>query len=289
MQTQTYLRNSNPVPLDLLRDSELDLAENEFCDLFASKMDELKRDKVILKNPRDKTFAVHSAVEKSRYHPKGQRRIKKRIHQRLGHFPYCGGVLIDLTVADPDREEDVYRGKHRLLAWQDSGSGWRYFMDRVNKYRKAHGLSKVKRYIRVVEDQPGREFPCPHIWFPNLKHLAPIEVLQRLWPYGNVDLQYRDSESPATYIIKYLTKMEGKGFMQAMIWYFHLRMFSTSRDYKYSPDHSAPSPWRFHCSLHQSAVQGAVDMLTHEGYSHLRAGPASAWHSAAHGPPGPPC
>lgn len=229
-------------------------------------MEDYRSKWILLKNTQDQTLSVKRSIQNTRYHPDGQKRIKRKIFDRLGHYPAQGGILITPTIAPPDNKTGRYKGMFRLNAWDSFGYKTRHFMDEINKWRKRHGLSKVKRFIRVMEDQPDRHYPCPHIWFPGLKWLAPIDVIQGLWPYGDVDLEYRDQTSPATYITKYITKMQGKDFMQAMMWRFALRLFSTSRDFRYAVPEPTSQKWSFHAAGGQSRIKEAVDMLVADGW-----------------------
>lgn len=231
-------------------------------------MDDLFNKLVVLKNPDKKDVVVKRSIQSTRYHKDGQRKIKEKIHKRLAHYPGQNGILLTLTVASSDSPQSSYDGTTRLDAWRGFGYRTRDFMDRLNKWRKAHNLSKVKRYIRVLEDQKDRLYPCPHIWFPGLKWLAPIEEIQRLWPYGNVDIDFIENTTPANYIIKYISKMEGRDFMQVMIWHYRLRLFSTSRNFRYIYKDKSDSGWRFSCSGNRFRVEENIELLVNEGYSH---------------------
>jgi hypothetical protein len=140
-------------------------------------------------------------------------------------------------------------------------------MDRVNKWRKAHGYYKVKRYLKVIEDQKTRGYPAPHLWFPSLKYLAPIKVLQKLWPWGNLDLTPTWSGRPAEYIQKYISKMEGRDSMMSFMWFYHLRLYSTSRDFEYQTELKNTSGWVFFGSAKFLRAKEMLDQLIKEGYS----------------------
>jgi hypothetical protein len=235
-------------------------------------MEDLFGKLVVLKNRDTKEVIIRRSIQSSRYHPDGQRRLKKKIYNRLSTYPAEGGTLLTLTIADLNNQSGCYEGMDRLIAWKDFGYRVREFMDRVNKSRKARGLKKVKRYIKVLEDQKDRLYPCPHIWFPGLKWLEDIDVLQRLWPYGNVDLKYADSTAPAAYIIKYIAKMNGRDFMQVMIWHFRLRLYTTSRDFVYIYKDEKDSGWRYHFSGGPFSAQESASLLVAQGYTSTQAG-----------------
>jgi hypothetical protein len=98
----------------------------------------------------------------------------------------------------------------------------RDFIDKINKWRKARGLSKIKGFLHVNEDQPGSGYPAPHIVFPGLKYLAPHDVVAKLWGNGFIKVNVGGSVNPAKYACKYITKMEGKDSMMAMMWFLVL-------------------------------------------------------------------
>ena len=253
--------------LNLLRPENFTPLENKYSQAWVSRMGILHDKRVVLKNPREKKVCIKRQIESTRYHPAGQARIKRKIHDRLGASPSENGILLTLTVADLDGGHTFYQGTSRLDAWRGFGYRTREFMDRVNKLRKTHGKRKIRRYIKVLEDQKGRRYPCPHIWFPGLKGLAYVKDVQKLWPYGNVDLKYIQNMTPANYIIKYISKMEGHDFMQAMIWHYRLRLFSTSRDFKYTYQDKPESPWRYSSTGDYFRAKENVELLVQEGYS----------------------
>ena len=267
LQTHTPETPQPKPSLNLLRTSNSDALGVQISKDWVNRMDTLYDKLVTLYNPTSKEVVTKRSIESTRYHPAGQRKLKERIHKRLGTYPAEGGILLTLTIAGLDTGQASYEGMSQQEAWQGIGYAARYFMDRVNKSRKARGLSKVKRYISVIEDQPQRHYPHKHFWFPGLKWLGNIEEIQKLWPWGNVDLDYIDSSSPASYIIKYISKMEGKDFMQAMIWHYRLRLFSTSRNFRYIYKDETDSGWRFWCTGGHFSTQEKIDVLIDEGYS----------------------
>ena len=241
--------------------------EQKYASEWTARMDTLFNQLVVLKNPTDKKITVKRSIDSTRYSKPGQLKLKKKIYERLGTYPGENGILLTLTMAGLDSDQSGYEGTSRLVAWRGFGYRTRAFMDRVNKLRQARGLSRVKRYIKVLEDQKGRSYPCPHIWFPGLKWLAKVEDIQRLWPYGNVDISFIENTTPANYIIKYIAKMEGREFMHVMIWHYRLRLFSTSRGFRYIYKDKTDSGWRFHSSADRFRTAENIDLLLADGYS----------------------
>ena len=121
----------------------------------------------------------------------------------------------------------------------------RAFIDKINKWRESRGLSKIKGFLHVNEDQPGSGYPAPHIVFPGLKYLAPHGVVAELWRHGFIKVNVGGSVHPAQYACKYITKMKGKDFMMAMMWFFNIRTYTFSRVFKYRGEDRAGSEWEF--------------------------------------------
>jgi len=240
--------------------------ENKACDDYASYRDKRSRQLIGLWNREEKKAYVKTADDSTRYSKEGQRKIKREIKCRLGNYPTQGGVLITLTYLGTDTTKEGVTGTSRPGAWWGIGYASRYLMDGVNKWRTRNGYKKVWYYIRVMEDQKGRGYPAPHIWFPGLQFLAPIDVLKGLWPYGDVDVKRIDGIAPATYICKYITKMEGKDFMLAMMKGFGTRFFSTSRSFKYRPKEKFDSGrWVF--AFSNPTLKDGCQRLLEQGYS----------------------
>lgn len=227
--------------------------ESDVCDRFVYYAETRRKVGAVLKNPKTGQTITRTALENSRYHPTGQRKIQRKIHHRLGDYKPQGGMLMTPTYASSDSTQTSYQGMTRQEAWSAAGYRIRYLMDRINKLRKSKGLGKIKRYIRVIEEQPDRLYPHYHIWFPGLRWLADYQEIQHLWPYGNVDFEYRDSQSASEYIIAYISKMEGREFFLAMTWEYKLRFYSLSRDYEYSAETKPPSGWTFVSSFGEFA------------------------------------
>lgn len=267
--TSTYLPKKLPPHgyYDHLTPENNRALEDRQCDAFLDYAEERNERRVVLKHPVEKKLIIRRAIESTRYHPSGRERIKRKIHDRLGSYPVDKGILLTLTTADVDNKSGCYEGMSRPDAWQGIGYRWRAFMDEINKWRKRHGKPKIKRFIRVLEDQKGRQYPCPHVWFPGLLYLAPIDVIKKLWPYGNVDIERTWNNSPANYITKYISKMEGRDFMQAMTWAYSLRLYSLSRDYRYVHKDRPLSGWRFDSSGGKYSIEENVRQLIKEGYS----------------------
>jgi len=237
--------------------------ENEICDEWVGHMEYLKSKKFALVNHTEKAVKVKLAIWSSRYHVNGQTKQKIHIKKALGHYYFKFGVMVTLTF-DPKKIT-------KIGAWSDLGYKVRGFLDKINKWRESRGLLKIKGFLHVNEDQPGSGYPAPHIVFPGLKYLAPHDVVAKLWGNGFIKVNVGGSVNPAKYACKYITKMEGKDSMMAMMWFFNIRTYTFSRVFKYRGEDRVSNEWE---SLRRGRGKGgglegledAVQRLLDAGY-----------------------
>lgn len=252
-----------PDGVDLLTSEDIPRIENEICGEWVFYMEGLRSKKFALVNHKEKAVKVKLAIWSSRFHLNGQARQKAHIKKSLGHYYFKFGTMVTLTF---DHKEIT-----RVGAWEKLGYKVRDFVDKVNKWREGRGLSKIKGFLHVNEDQPGSGYPAPHIVFPGLKYLAPHDVLAKLWGYGFIKVNVGGSVHPAKYACKYITKMRGKDFMMAMMWIFNVRTYSFSRVFKYRGEDRAISEWEFlgrgrGKSGGLESLEDAIERLIDEGY-----------------------
>jgi hypothetical protein len=103
----------------------------------------------------------------------------------------------------------------------------------VNQYRRRRGWRRLQ-YLWIVEVQPGTGYPHVHIFFPNLRWLAPLEIINSNWRQGRANLESpkRLNVNCAGYISKYLRKMRGwLDLHLALLWTGKCRMYSFSRSF----------------------------------------------------------
>jgi hypothetical protein len=212
---------------------------------------------VVIRHKSDSSRAkVICQADSSRYFSEGRYRIKARIAKRMGGFFSCNGLLLSATY-DP-----------KLLsldeAWSDVGSRSRRFLDGLNRWRCRNGMPRV-RGVRVVEAQPGTGYPHIHIAFPKLRWVAPVAKLTDWWgqAINSVDLKYRDGFSPAGYVCKYISKLEGwSDEAMAQIWFNHTRIYSMAHDYYVQPIDKRVPEWEFYSSKSRSLFSMAELMVT---------------------------
>lgn len=202
--------------------------------------------------------------DSSRYFSIGRKKIKGKIFKRLGSWTNCPGLMLTLTF-DPGLIS-------RQDAWKQVGKLRRQFINNVNRWRKRQKRPMPKaKYLMVIEEQKKKtHYPHVHLVFPYLRYLAPIKVLNDLWGQASnsVDLKYKDSLSPVSYICKYITKMDGwSDLALSYIWTERTRLYSMSTDYVL-PDYSDKRvpEWVFRKTMNRDQVQG---FIRYGGYDSL--------------------
>ncbi|MFC1993373.1 hypothetical protein ACFLV3_06175 [Chloroflexota bacterium] len=162
---------------------------------------------------------------RSRYFDDGRLYMSRKIRRRLGKYEKVPGLMQTLTY-DPKKI-----GKRE--AWASYGKDTRRFINAVNQYRKRRGWRRL-HYLWVVEVQSGTGYPHVHIFFPNLKWIAPLSIINGNWRYGraNIESPKKIKVNCAAYISKYLRKMQGWSDLHlALLWSGKCRMYSFSRGF----------------------------------------------------------
>jgi hypothetical protein len=162
---------------------------------------------------------------RSRYFDDGRLYMSRRIRRRLGKYEKVPGLMETLTY-------DIKRiGKRE--AWASFGKDTRRFLNAVNQYRKRRGWRRL-HYLWVVEVQPSTGYPHVHIFFPRLRWIAPLDIINGNWRQGraNVESPKKIKVNCAAYISKYLRKMRGwLDLHLALLWSGKCGMYSFSRGF----------------------------------------------------------
>jgi hypothetical protein len=181
---------------------------------------------ILLNHKEDRSLLkIVPASCKSRYFDDGRWNIFRNINKRLGRFNKVKGLMVTLTF-DPKKI-----GKRE--AWESFGQFTRAFLNNVNQYRKRRGWRRL-HYLWVVEVQKGTGYPHVHVFFPNLKWLAPLSIIKGNWRGGrsNVESPKQLTTNCAGYIAKYLRKMKGWNDLHlALLWSGKARMYGFSRGF----------------------------------------------------------
>ena len=162
---------------------------------------------------------------RSRYFDDGRLYISRKIRRRLGKYEKVPGLMQTLTY-DPKKIS-------KREAWASFGKDTRRFINAVNQYRKRRGWRRL-HYLWVVEVQTGTGYPHVHIFFPNLKWIAPLSIINGNWRHGraNIESPKKIKVNCAAYISKYLRKMQGWSDLHlALLWSGKCRMYGFSRGF----------------------------------------------------------
>ena len=216
--------------------------------------------KVIFQRKDDiRTLKVMPATCNSRYFNDGRWRISNQIRNRLGRFNKVSGLMITLTY-DPKKI-----GKRE--AWSSFGKDTRCFLNGVNQYRKRRNWQRL-HYLWVVEVQKGTGYPHVHLFFPNLRWLVPVKILNGNWSKGrsNVESPKKITVNCAGYISKYLRKMDGwLDLHLALLWSGRCRMYGFSRGFSAKVD-KKESDWNRWAIVKTDNVDNLEKGLTEGGF-----------------------
>lgn len=184
------------------------------------------RTKILLRRKDDfQALKIMPATIKSRYFDDGRRTMAYKIIDRFGRYKRVPGLMQTLTY-DPKKI-----GKRE--AWASFSKDVRRFLNSVNQYRKRRGWKRL-HYFWIVEVQKQTGYPHVHIFFPNLKWIAPLEIINGNWKQGraNIESPKRLNFNCVGYICKYLTKMESWSDLSlALLWNGKCRMYGFSRGF----------------------------------------------------------
>lgn len=205
------------------------------------------------------TLKLMPASCHSRYFNEGRWHISKGIRKRLGKYNNVPGLMVTLTY-DPKKTS-------KREAWSSFGKDTRAFINGVNQYRKRRGWRRL-HYLWVVEVQKGTGYPHVHIFFPNLKWIAPINIMNGNWSKGrsNIGSPKKIRTNCAGYVSKYLRKMNGwLDLHLALLWSGHCRMYGFSRGFSVKEE-KKESEWQRFGVIVSEDIEKLKQTLISGGY-----------------------
>jgi hypothetical protein len=214
---------------------------------------------LLINNADIRKIRIMPAKCRSRYFREGRFHISSEIKKRLGRYEKVPGLMETLTY-DPkiiSREE----------AWASFGKDTRRFLNSVNQYRIRRGWRRV-HYVWVVEVQEGTGYPHVHIFFPNLRFLAPVKILSSNWSEGraNVESPKKINFNCAAYISKYLRKMDGwTDFDLVFLWKGKCRMYGFSRGFSVKPE-TKLTEWKKLTIIRTENIEQIMKTIKEGGY-----------------------
>ena len=192
---------------------------------------------------------VHAitGADRSRYFPGGRKRMQRNIKKRLGTRWFSPGVLFTGTY-DPnrftkdeawgrisdDRKKILHALNMRLFRKRGKYGGSLKDLWAVEEIPKYHVDKKTESsYYNTAHG-----YPHIHIFFPGLRWLASTEALNELWSVGLCDVVYKDNINCASYLCKYISKLDDwTDYSQMLIWSLHKRVYGYTACYRL-PDFS---------------------------------------------------
>jgi hypothetical protein len=210
--------------------------EDEILGALQAYKAQMRAKLILLGNYSKKEAIVYNRWGVSRYSKSGQRKIRKKLIKRLGHYYFSRAIMVGGTF-DPKRIS-------RERAWEIVNSEFRRFMDELNKLRRRRGFEKRLSYFHVIEPQTLKTWmPHFHVVFPELIYLAEISDIERLWGHGATSMSFSGGLRPAQYACKYISKLGENELMAAYMYHFKLRNYSFSRTYTYAKGDGKVSGW----------------------------------------------
>jgi hypothetical protein len=210
------VKSSQPTIADYKGNSGLSIAEFQ-------KYKEKVANRTVLLQSSDGGHIALSGSTSSRYFSSGRKKIVRNVKSRLGSRWFSPGVLLTLTY-DPAITQ---RGK----AWSDYTEDWQRMIHALNVSCGRKGRGNLK-FLWVVEEMPNCHYPHIHVFFPGLRYLATKERLSDLWALGFTNVKYLDNVNVASYICKYILKLQGwSDIGLTCIWKYTKRIYGYSKAY----------------------------------------------------------
>ena len=181
-------------------------------------------------------LVVIDRVSGSRYFPEGRAKIRRKIQKKIKKQKERGIYLV-FTV---DTKE------YSLIeAWDNIWENFKLWRDAINAYRERHMNARGSLCYVAVLEQHKSGYPHLNVFFPGLRVLIKQSDFHKIndwWKMGNVETQReRKPESACSYVLKYISKMEGwSKECFAILWHYKIRLWNMSHCWY---DQKKPSGW----------------------------------------------
>ena len=145
---------------------------------------------------------VISGPAVSRYFEPGREGIKRKLGKRLP-WQAKKSVLFTGTF-------DQQRFPTLEASFQEIWPAFRRFRKRLRQWRQRQGWVASPGYLAIIE-QHKNGHPHLHVAYPGLHYLAPYDKLNDWWDVGYCHIEggKAQSVSPLSYLLKYITKVNG--------------------------------------------------------------------------------
>jgi hypothetical protein len=237
--------NSVPTGLDGLDSTNYDNVDiTGLCKDFDNYIKDLEGSQKLFAHIKNEgqgleALIVIDRVSGSRYFPEGRAKIRRKIQKRMKKKKEKGIYLV-FTV-------DTKRYS-MIEAWDNIWENFKLWRDAINIYRKRHMNAKENlRYVAVLE-QHKSGYPHLNVFFPGLRILvkqADFDKITEWWKMGGpngVEVEReRKPQSVCSYVLKYVSKMEGwTKECFAILWHYRIRLWNMSHSFY---DEKIPSGW----------------------------------------------
>jgi hypothetical protein len=228
------LHGSDSVPtgldgLDSTNCDKLDIGIRKAFDDYIEGIEKSGKLFAHLKNEGQglEALVVIDRISGSRYFPEGRAKIRRKIQKRIKPQKEKGIYLV-FTV-DTKRYSIVE-------AWDCIWENFKLWRDAINVYRKRNmGLKNSLRYVAVLE-QHESGYPHLNVFFPGLRLLIRKNDFHKVtewWQMGGpngVEVEWeKKPQSVCSYVLKYISKMEGwTDECFAILWYYRIRLWNMS-------------------------------------------------------------
>ncbi len=190
----------------------------------------LHRFVVLFKPGNPPQILVYPYAHRSRYFPIGHRKALRLARLRLGSYYDADGVMLTLTFdGNLTSLEDSYRVGPSLAS---------AFMQNLNRLRDRRGSPRLS-YFQVRQAQPQRSYLHFHNFYPCLHFAEPWQTIERLWPWGEFDIEYIPKGAGAAHIAGYMVQQREMTLYQRRLFAkYHVRFYTTSKRLRFaSPNH----------------------------------------------------
>jgi hypothetical protein len=225
--------DSVPTGLDGLNSTNCDKVDiTGICKDFDEYIDKLEHSEKLIAHIKNEgqgleALVVIDRMSGSRYFPEGRAKIRRKIQKRI----------------KPQKEKGIYgvftvdtKLYSMIEAWDCIWENFKLWRDAINVYRKRHmGVKESLRYVAVLE-QHESGYPHLNVFFPGLRILIKPKDFYKItewWKMGGlngVEMKWeRKAQSVCSYVLKYVSKMEGwtdESF--AILWHYRIRLWNMS-------------------------------------------------------------
>jgi len=228
--------DSVPTGLDGLDSTNYDkVAMTAICKDFDKYIKDLEGSEKLFAHIKNEgqgleALVVIDRVSGSRYFPEGRAKIRRKIQKRIKRKKEKGIYLV-FTV-----DSKLYS---LIEAWDHIWEFFKLWHDAINVYRKRNMNAKGSLSYVAVLEQHKSGYPHLNVFFPGLRVLVKQKDFHKItewWQMGGpngVEVEReRKPQSVCSYVLKYVSKMEGwSKECFAILWHYRIRLWNMSHSF----------------------------------------------------------